>query len=178
MQQRLLQSIAPLRQRWQRLEARQQRIFGGGAALLLLALLFAYVWLPAMRDRDRLIARLPQLRAQLVQMQIQADEIQQLNATTALTPVPVVAPDTAALQNIFGDGARVTPDANRALRVVIPKISYAMWWDRVVDVQSRYQLQIASVSLQSLPGNNREVSVDMLLADRTRLAAPAGSGTK
>jgi len=178
LQNRVTQSLAPLLQRWHRLELRQQRIFGGGAAVLAFALLLAYVWLPAVRERERLLARLPQLGAQLAQMQNQAEEIRELTRTSALTPAPASAPDVGALQAVFGEGVHVTADANRALRIVIPKITYAAWWDRTVDAQARYRLQIASLSMLSLPGNSHEVSVDMLLADRTLAAASAGSGTK
>ena len=55
--------LAPALQRWHGLEPRQQRLFAGGVALLVVALLFAYLWLPAVRERERLTARLPQLSA-------------------------------------------------------------------------------------------------------------------
>lgn len=173
---RLAVALAPALQRWHRLEPRQQRIFGGGALLLMVALLFAYVWLPAVRERERLSARLPQLGAQLALMQKQADEIRQLNSTSLIAPAPPVIADIATLQSAFGDGARVSLDAGRAFRIVIPKIAYATWWDRLGDAQSRHQLQIISLSLQSLPGSNREVSVDMLLADRTRGSTSPSAG--
>lgn len=172
---RLATSAAPLLQRWHRLDTRQQRLFGGLAAILVLALLLAYVWLPAVRERDRLTARLPQLNTQLALMKQQADEVRQLNSTSAIAPAPPIAADNAALQAAFGEGARISVDSNRAFRVVVPKTSYANWWDRVGDVQTRHQLQIVSLSLQALPGNTREVSVDMLLGDRTRASQPAGA---
>ncbi len=170
---RLTQQIAPLRQRWHRLDARQQRIISIGAALLLLILLWALVWLPAQRERDRLMARLPQLTAQLAVMQKQADEIRRLNSTSAIVPAPPTVADIATLQAVFGDGARASVDtgAGRGFRIVIPRIAYAQWWDRLGEVQMRHQLQLASLSLQALPGNNREVSIDMQLADRSAPAA-------
>ncbi len=175
MRDRLVTSTAPLLRRWHRMDARQQRLFGGLGALLVLAVLLAYVWLPAVRERDRLTARLPQLSAQLASMKQQAEEVRQLNSTSALAPAPPVATDIASLQSVFGEVARVSVDSNRAFRVVIPKTSYANWWDRVGDVQARHQLQMISLSLQALPGNTREVSVDMLLGDRTRVSPPAGA---
>ena len=179
MRDRVTASFAPVRQRWHRLETRQQRIFGSGAVLLVAALLLAYVWLPAVRERERLIARLPQLSAQLALMRKQADEIRQLNSTSLITPAPPAVPDIATLQSSLGDGARVSVDPSRALRIVIPRIAYATWWDRLGDVRSRHQLDIVSLSLTALPGSHREVSIDMLLADRTRNAvSPASAAAK
>ena len=167
LRRRLNLAMAPALQRWHRLESRQQRLLGAGGLLLAVALLFAYLWLPAVRERDHLVARLPQLRAQLTLMQRQADEIRRLNSTSLISPPPPTAADIATLQSTFGDGARANVDAGRAFRIVIPKIAYATWWDRLGDVQSRHQLELVALSLQALPGNTREVSVDMLLTDRT-----------
>ncbi len=174
--ERLEKAFAPARQRWHRLDARQQRVIAGGLLVLVAALVFATVWLPAVRERERLTTRLPQLRAQLALMKTQADEIRQLTSASSIAPVPPVAADIATLQAAFGDGARVNIDASRAFRIVIPRIAYATWWDRLGDVQSRHQLQLVSLTLQALPGGNREVSVDMLLSDRASGATPSNAG--
>lgn len=177
LRRRLALSLVPALQRWHRLETRQQRILGSVAVLVAVALLLAYGWLPAMRERDRLIARLPQLNAQLALMQQQADEIRQLNSTSLIAPAPPTVVDVATLQSAFGESARVSLDPDREFRIVIPRMVYATWWDRLGDVQTRHRLQIVSLSLQALPGSNREVSVDMLLADRARAGAALASGT-
>ena len=169
-------ALAPLLQRWRRLDLRQQRTLGAGALLLVVAVLFAYLWLPAVRERERLAARLPQLRAQLALMQQQADEIRRLTSTSLIAPAPPTAADTATLQSAFGEGARASTEPNRAFRVVIPRIAYATWWDRLGDVQSRHQLDLLSLSLQALPGNAHEVSVDMLLTDRMRGSTTPSAG--
>jgi type II secretory pathway component PulM len=169
-------SFAPVLQHWHRLAPRQQRIFGAVTILFVVAILFAYVWLPAVRERDRLTARLPQLNAQLSLMKKQAEEIRQLTSTSLIAPAPAIIADAATLQAAFGDGARVNPDANRAFRIVIPRIAYAVWWDRLTDVQSRHQLQIVSITLQALPVGNREISVDMVIADQPRAGMTSASG--
>jgi len=166
MRDRLALSLAPVRQRWHQLETRQQQFFGGGALLLVAALLFAYLWLPAVRERERLLAGMPQRHAQLALMQKQADEIRQLNSTSLIAPAPPAVADIATLRSAFGEDARVSVDPSRAFRIAIPRIAYANWWDRVGDAQSRHQLHLVSLSLHALPGNNREVAVEMLLADR------------
>lgn len=163
---RLANAFSPFMRRWQQLDARAQTIVGTGALLLIVAILTAYVWLPAARERERLTARLPQLSAQLALMQRQAEEIRVLNGASAIAPAPPVSADTAALQNLFGDGAQASIDASRGFRIVIPKISYAKWWDRLADADTRHQLQLVTLTLRALPGNTREVSIDMTLADK------------
>lgn len=169
---RLAVLFAPASQRWHRLDARRQQMLGAGTLLLIALLLIAYVWLPALRERDRLSARLPQLRAQLAAMRAEADEVRRISSVSAIAPAPAVAADAAALQQAFGEGARVSVDAGRAFRVVIARIAYATWWDRLAEVQARHRLGLVSLTLSALPGTSREVSIDMQLADRPAGGAP------
>ena len=168
---RLAVLLAPALQRWRRLDQRQQTIVAWATVALIVACLFAYVWLPASRERDRLTARLPQLKIQLATLQKQLDEVRELNRASPVAPAPPVAAETGALQSAFGDGTRANVDNDRAFKIVIPRITYAQWWDRLGDVEARHRLQLVSLNLQALPGGNREVSVDMVLANR----APGGT---
>lgn len=172
LQNRLATALVQAVQRWHSFKPRQKFAMGWGTGLVIFALLLAYVWLPAVRERDRLTIRIPQLNAQLALMKKQAEEIRQLTSTSLIAPAPPTIANIDTLQSAFGDGARVNLDPSRAFRVVIPRIVYATWWDRLGDVQSRHQLQIISLTLQALPDGRREVSVDMLMADQTR---PSGS---
>lgn len=173
MRDQIATTLAPALQRWHKLEPRQQRLLGSLTGVVCVALVLAYVWLPAIRERERLIARLPQLRAQLALMQAQGEEIRNLTSTSLIAPAPKTAPDIAALQAIFGEGTRVSLEPNRALRVVIPKTTYTLWWDRIGELQMRFGLSVTSLSLTRLqtPGPNLEFSVDMLLADRSQASS-------
>ena len=110
-------------------------------------------------------------------MKQQAEEIRQLNSTSPIAPAPPTVADIATLQAAFGEGARVSVDAGRAFRIVVPRIAYASWWDRLGEVQSRHQLQMVSLTLLALPGSNREVSIEMQLTDRMRSATFPASAT-
>ena len=168
---RLVDTLAPFTRRWRMLDRRMQNVVGSGALILIVACLYATVWLPAARERERLTVRLPHLTAQLALMQAHAEEIRRLSSASPITPAPPVAADTTALQSLFGEGTQASVDAGRGFRIVIPKISYAKWWDRQGDVQARHQLQIVSLSLQALPGGSREVSIDMRLAEKNSNAS-------
>ena len=58
-----------LMQFWRARAPRERAVLGGGAALLVLALGYAYAWLPMQRDRAQLQQALPQLREQARQLQ-------------------------------------------------------------------------------------------------------------
>lgn len=155
-----------LHHRWQSLTAGQRRTLAIGAAVLALAWFLAYVWLPALRERERLLARLPALDSQLELMRKQAAELRALNGAALIAAAPRAPADVAGLQTVFGENARITSEPNRGFRVVIARIPYTGWWDRLEEALARYPLTLASLSLKPVAGNAHEVSVEMVLADR------------
>ena len=171
-------AVNPWRTRWQSLDTRAQRMVLVGAALLALAMLWAYVWLPAARGRIQLGERIPVMSAQLATMGIQAEEIRRLNSlppvVTARSALPLA--DVSALQALFGANATVTLDENRAFRIVIPAIAYTAWLDQLDSVLNRYRVRVAAIKLKSLPAGatkgaataptkSAEVAVELTLID-------------
>ena len=125
-------------------------LVGGGA--LLLALLWAYIWLPASRGRALLAERIPVMSAQLAAMRVQADEIKRISSMPAVVATRALLPlaDVAALQTLFGANARVTLDENRAFRVAIPAIAYTTWLDQLDSALGRYRLRVAAINLKTV----------------------------
>ncbi len=171
-------ALAPVRQRWNALEPRQQRMIRIGGVLVLLVLAIAWLWLPAARERERLLARLPQMAAELAQMKQQAGEISQLVNSNAPAPVNRVPADSAQLQSLFGAAAKISIDRERGFRVVIARIAYAAWWDALAEAQSRHGLRMTALAMKAVAGGNREVSVEMVLTDPARASVPAAAATK
>lgn len=163
-------ALAPARQRWNALEPRQQRMIRIGGVLVLLVLAITWLWLPAARERERLLQRLPQMAAELAQMKQQAGEINRLVNSGAAAPLNRVPADSAQLQALFGSGAKISVDG-RAFRVVITRIAYAAWWDALSEAQARHALRMSALVMKPVAGGNREVSVEMVLADPERPAA-------
>lgn len=166
-------ALAPARQRWDALEPRQQRMIRIGGVLVLLVLAIAWLWLPAAREREQLLARLPQMAAELAQMKQQAGEINRLVNSAAAAPLNRVPADSAQLQALFGSGAKISVEGGRAFRVIIARIAYAAWWDALAEAQARHALRMSALVMKPVAGGNREVSVEMVLADPARPAAPA-----
>jgi len=72
--------VVPLREWLEAREPRERAAIVGGAVLLGLAVLWAYVWEPLAADRVRLVEGLPRLRVQAIQVKTQAGEVDQLRA--------------------------------------------------------------------------------------------------
>ena len=173
----------PLQIRWQGLEARPRRLILSGSAFLVAGLILAFVWHPAVRMRDALTVRLPQLQSQLATMRSQASQL----AALTKDPVPPMvmrrAADMAALQSIFGSDTRIVATQD-GFQIVIPSISYANWWDKTSEAVSRHALVLKEASLVRADGPTASiVAVDMRLgfdagqAGPTSPAGPAGSAT-
>lgn len=178
----LMHAVAPLRGRWNSLDSNRRAQITLGAALVVLALIVAFVLLPALDARKALTARLPQMEAQLSVMRSQSKEVGLLGAMPAITAVPRTAANVALLQAIFGPGSQITATQD-GFRVVLPSITYASWWDKTGDAISRHALLLreASITRLAAPAGMSTVAVDMRLGSEasakvlpaTSTAAPA-----
>ncbi|MFY9259478.1 MAG: type II secretion system protein M [Gallionella sp.] len=63
---------------WQNLLPRERWIMAGGGGVLLVALLYAYFWLPLHQQRQKLQEILPRMRLQATQLQTARDEVLRL----------------------------------------------------------------------------------------------------
>lgn len=169
---RFTHALMPVKARWNMLDARTRRVLGIGGSLLLAGLILAFVWLPNMRARETLAARLPQLDAQLALMQSQAKEVAALAKLPAAPAAARIGVDAAALQSIYGPDAQITAAAS-GYRIVIPVIAYAKWWDKTAELISRHELVLKEATLTRLPKPDTgaaQVNVDMQLGTHTRTA--------
>lgn len=175
---RLALMVQPLQARWNSLESGQRRLLQIGTTLLVLGILLAFVWLPAVRTRDALTVRLPQLEALLAGMRNQAKELKTLANQPAVPMAMRSAADVAALQSIFGPDARIMAEVD-GFRIVIAAVEYAAWWDKTNEALSRHTLALRTTTLTRVESPNATghvVAVDMRLGrlDVTaRAAVPA-----
>lgn len=175
-------TFAPVSARWNALETGQRRLLVIGALLLAFGFLMTFVWLPAVRARESLSSRIPQLETQLALMRSQAAEV----AALGKSPVSPVAArrvaDVTALQSVFGPDAQIAA-AQNGFRIVIPAVSYASWWDKTGDAASQYALTLSKATLARLDRPVKSeaiIAVDMQLvgvATAAAAAAPTPSAT-
>jgi general secretion pathway protein M len=123
---------APLRTRWTALAPRQQRLVLWGGLLLAVVLFVALVWLPLERAQRSLTARLPELRAQYVALQRDAEEVKRLKGLppAAAPNTPGRVPDINQLRTVFA-GAEVVALGSGRYRVMLPDGRFGRWLDGV-----------------------------------------------
>jgi type II secretory pathway component PulM len=73
---------------WDARSARERAVLVAGAALIVLAALYAFLWEPGLAARARLGAALPKLRAQVEDMRLQQKELGQLRKSLAAKTAP------------------------------------------------------------------------------------------
>ena len=168
---RVKQALQPLRARWHTLDRKRRAQSAFLAMFVVVALLFAFVLLPALDTRKALNARLPQLEAQLATMRSQANDVAALSKDPPIAAAPRIAADVASLQSLFGPGAQITA-AQDGFRIVMPSISYANWWDKTGDALTRHALVLREAELtriDSSAASTSMVAVDMRLGSETRV---------
>ena len=178
-QNRVTQAVtsSALWMRWQSLSSDGQRIVKWSIALLAVALVWAYVWLPAARGREALSLRIPVLQAQLATMRNEAAEVKRINTMPLVITInPRTLADSVGLQTVFGQNntaaVTVTINERRQFRVNIASVAYTSWLDSLDMALSHYRVRVVSVNLKPLqPGSSAALmAVELVLADD----APAG----
>jgi general secretion pathway protein M len=152
---------------WRSRAPRERVVLAGGSALLVLALGFAYGWLPMQRDAAQLKKALPQLRAQAQQLQQDAEEATRLKARP---PVAQAEGSLAAVieQRATAGGLRerieaiIPQDAGR-VQVVLPEVAFDAWIGWLGELQAGHGVRVESVRIDAgeAPGM---VKVEAVLA--------------
>jgi type II secretory pathway component PulM len=173
-------ALAPLRARWQSLDARSRRVASIGSAIVVLMLLWAYVWLPAARGRIELAARLPAMQATLANMQMEAEEVKRISSMPAIAGKQSARStvDATGLQATFGAAASVKTSGS-AFRVSIATMPYAEWLDRLDQVLARYRVRLVSLKIDAVPGEGKvltsNVAVELTVIDENSPVSSAAA---
>lgn len=138
---------------WRTRVPRERFVLAGGSALLVLALGFAYAWLPMQRDVALLRQALPQQRAQARQLQQDAQEVARLKAQ------PAVIRGTGSLahaveQNALATGLRehiesITPQDTGHVRVLLPQVAFDAWIVWVGELQASHGVRVESAHIEA-----------------------------
>ena len=142
---------AQLIQFWRARAPRERLVLGGGAALLVLALGYAYGWLPMQRDAAQMRKELPQLRVQARQLQQDAAEVARLRAQ------PEVARTVDSLASIVEQRAvagglrerieSIAVQDARHVRLVLPRVALDDWivWLGVLQAKDGVRVESAHI---------------------------------
>jgi len=135
---------------WRSRNARERQVLGWGAAIVAVLLFVALAWLPVARTHARLERDLPMLRASLVSLQEQADEVRRLRGLPAVTPAAAMPGATPQLA-----GAQVSTPAPGRLRIVAGDVAFNALLDWLTAVQAAQGLRVESARIEALPAPGR-----------------------
>jgi type II secretory pathway component PulM len=149
---------------WHSRNPREQKILASGTLLLVLALLYAYVWLPMNQQRERLRQQVPVMAGQLAQMKAQAREIGELSASAATAQRGAVADllnQSAAPAGVKGELTQVTSLAPDRAQVTLNSIAFDKWlgWVKILQTQYALRIESAQIAAASEPGMVRVQAV-------------------
>lgn len=134
--------------------------------MIALAVGYAYVWLPVTRERDRLLIRVPELRAEEAAMARDAREFQALATTARVPPDVQAAIRQANAASRLPDSALevVRSDANQ-VRVTIATVRADLAFTWAARLQSAAGVRIDSIRVTSL-GSDELVRVQAAVSRR------------
>lgn len=147
---------------WARRSDSERRTLAWGGALLALALLVAFAWLPLQRTRDRLAAELPALRGSIAALERDAAEVERLRRQPVAAP-PAGTPLASLVSNSGGlQGAQVSVLDARRVRVSGADVSYGSLLEWLRNAQATHGMRVESARLDALPAAGR-VRAELLL---------------
>ena len=141
---------------WTDRTPRERAVLGGGLALLVVAFVYAYLWLPMARERERLMSELPQLRMQLQEMRADSGSIERLRANGKTAPADVKA--ALASYSAGEHGRRLTPqvsaETSGRLRVSLASVVATEWlsWIGALSAQPGMRIDAVQIDALGAPG--------------------------
>lgn len=149
-------SIKPLtsglRARWNALSASEQRTLSWGMWILAPILAYAVLWQPAHSAVSKLHQSLPPLRAQLVQMRAQSDEVQTLRqqakpAVLDGAAMKKIVENTAASEGWTAPLLLLELTEQNDVRIVAESIPFARWMHFLRELETTHHIRVGTLSI-------------------------------
>ena len=150
---------------WYSRSARERSVVTAGATILAIMLGVALVWLPLERARTRLAAEMPELRATLLALQRDADEVRRLRALPATIPAnpsplaPLIAANAWARDL---PGVQLSVPDERHVKLSGADVGFTALLDWLATAQAAHGLRVESARIDGLPAPGR-VRAELML---------------
>jgi len=148
-----------MRARWDALAARERHVLTGGAAVVALLLVWAYVWHPISLAREQLAQRVAADRASLAWMRGAQREVSGLSASGARASADRQGKSLLALADLSARGAglatarmRVEPSGARSVRVSFEGVNFDGLVGWIEGLARDYGVQATDMSTDRVEG--------------------------
>lgn len=147
---------------WDARSSAERRNLVSAAVVIAIVLVLALVWLPLERARERLSAQMPGVRASIVALRRDADEVKRLrsmpaNAPRAVTPLATLATNGGGLA-----GATITALDERRVKVSGGDVGFGALLEWLRNAQQTHGMRVESARLDALPTTGR-VRAELIL---------------
>jgi len=142
---------------WQSRSARDRQIIVLLTGIAVVAIAYAYIWMPMNNARTQLRAELPKLRGAAAQMNMEAQEVARLKTSTRQTnrvsPQETVT-QSAEQAGIRGDVSQITPLSPERVQVTLNNVSFDNWirWTQILATSSALRIESAQANAATEPG--------------------------
>ena len=155
---------------WQARNPRERMILTYGGVFLILTLLYGLAWLPISEGRKKLSATLPQLRADVVQMRVHAQEVTGLKANGPRPPgTGASSGDTRQAAESGLQSANLRDKVSAIDRVDAQRVRITlngMPFDALLmflgDMQSQQRLRVETLQIQATDAGRVKGAVTLL----------------
>lgn len=149
---------------WLARNARERAILTVGGVFVLLALLYGLAWLPISEGRKKLVANLPQLRADAAQMRANLQEITGLQANTGAASGDARQAIESALQaaGLRDKVSAVDRVDSQRVRLTLSGIAFDGLLGLLENVQSQQRLRVESLQIQAAESGRVKGSVTLV----------------
>ena len=135
---------------WQARNERERSILISGAAALLLFLLYAILFAPALSGRAALNKRLPEMRQQLAEMQSLAKQASEFTGATAPDPEPVTQDSVTASLTAHGMKPQNLTVTSDLVHLQINPVAYSSLMDWIGEQQRDSRLTVVDANIVAL----------------------------
>jgi general secretion pathway protein M len=160
--------IERAREWWRARAPRERLVYGLGAGALVVASLWAYVWLPVQSDRARLAVAVPKLRAQMAETVRESAEVERLRAAArGRGAVPQGAIEEAMKAAGFGDAyAGVSSLGEGRVQVNLRAVPFDQLMRTLAALGESHGVAVESAALKAAGEGRVQVELLVLRAAR------------
>jgi general secretion pathway protein M len=135
---------------WQERKPRERTALGLGAAVAIVALLYALVFAPAIEGRQQLAKALPSLRQQASELQALSQESAQFVAGATAAPAPTKDTIERSLRDRGLKAQSIVVDGGLT-RVQLTGVSFSSLLDWLTDAQQTARLTVVDAGIVAQP---------------------------